>query len=110
MKLKGSWFIVFILLILLILPLRAFSESERRVALVIGNKAYKSAPLRNPVNDAIDISDALRNLDFTVILKTNVNQRTMEETIREFGKKLRILPGKLYLLNNNLILSSMILP
>jgi Tfp pilus assembly protein PilF len=89
MKLKGSWFIALILMIVLLLPLRSFSRSERRIALVIGNGAYKSAPLKNPVKDAIDIGDALTNLGFTVILKTNVKQRTMEETIREFGKQLR---------------------
>ncbi len=89
MKSKGSWLIVFILLIVLMLPLRSFSQSERRIALVIGNGNYKHAPLKNPVNDAKDIGDALTNLGFTVILKTNVNQRTTEETIREFGKKLR---------------------
>jgi Tfp pilus assembly protein PilF len=65
------------------------SAKERRVALVIGNGAYKTAPLNNSVNDAIDIGGALTNLGFTVILKTNVKQRTMEETIREFGKQLR---------------------
>jgi hypothetical protein len=89
MKSRGSWYIVFILLIVLMLPLRSLSQSERRIALVIGNGAYKSAPLRNPVNDAKDIGDALTNLGFTVIIKTNVDQRIMEETIREFGKKLR---------------------
>ena len=29
-------------------------ESERRTALVIGNSAYSTSPLRNPANDAQD--------------------------------------------------------
>ena len=29
---------------------------ERRVALVIGNGAYRSSPLGNPVNDAADMA------------------------------------------------------
>jgi hypothetical protein len=66
------------------------SAQERRIALIIGNGAYKSSPLRNPVNDATDIANALRNLGFYVILKTNANQRTMEESIRNFGKKLHL--------------------
>ena len=33
---------------------------ERRVALVIGNAAYDSAPLRNPVNDARAMAATLR--------------------------------------------------
>ena len=67
----------------------ALSATERRIALVIGNGAYKSAPLRNPVNDASDIANALKKLGFSVTLKTNAIQRTMERAIRDFGKKLR---------------------
>lgn len=66
-----------------------FSATERRIALVIGNGAYKSAPLRNPVNDAGDIADALGKLGFSVMLKINADQRTMEESIRYFGKQLQ---------------------
>ena len=68
----------------------SLSAQDRRIALVIGNGSYKSSPLKNPVNDATDIANALRNLGFSVILKTNANQRTMEEAIRDFGKKLRL--------------------
>ncbi len=68
----------------------SLSAQDRRIALVIGNGSYKSSPLRNPVNDATDIANAIRNLGFSVILKTNANQRTMEEAIRDFGKKLRL--------------------
>ena len=62
---------------------------DRRIALVIGNGAYKSAPLRNPVNDAGDIADALGKLGFSVSLKTDANQRSMKRAIRAFGKQLR---------------------
>ena len=44
-----------------------------RVALVIGNGAYKSSPLGNPVNDATDVAASLRKLGFNVILRTNPN-------------------------------------
>ncbi|MFH1136243.1 MAG: caspase family protein, partial [Pseudomonadota bacterium] len=37
----------------------ADAVNERRVALVIGNGAYESAPLRNPVNDANDMAASL---------------------------------------------------
>jgi len=67
----------------------AFSAQERRIALVIGNGAYQSAPLRNPVNDAADIADALKRLGFSVSLKTEANQRNMKQAIRAFGKQLR---------------------
>jgi hypothetical protein len=60
-----------------------------RLALVIGNSAYQTAPLKNPLNDAEDIAATLRNLGFKVILKKNADQRTMEDTIRYFGRQLR---------------------
>lgn len=59
------------------------------MALVIGNSAYSDAPLRNPVNDATDMAAALRGLGFSVTLKTDANQRSMEEAIRDFGDSLR---------------------
>lgn len=56
---------------------------------MIGNSAYKSAPLKNPVNDARDMAAALRKLGFEVIEKTNVTQKEMNRAIVEFGEKLR---------------------
>lgn len=64
-------------------------SSETRVALIIGNSAYTDAPIPNPVNDATDMASALRKLGFNVTLKTDANQRTIEEAVRSFGKKLR---------------------
>ena len=62
---------------------------ERRVALVIGNGAYKSSPLVNPVNDANDIAAALKRCNFTVMKVTNANRRKMRTVIREFGDKIK---------------------
>ena len=64
-------------------------SGEARVALVIGNGAYKDSPLANPVNDATDIATALRQHGFKVILKRNAGTREMRQTIREFGNELR---------------------
>ncbi len=77
-------------LLVFLTPITSLSAPGRRTALVIGNGAYKSSPLRNPVNDATDIANALRKFGFSVILKTNANQRTMEDSIRDFGKELRL--------------------
>ncbi len=33
-----------------------------KVALVIGNSAYKNSPLKNPINDAQDMSNKLKKL------------------------------------------------
>lgn len=65
------------------------TSTEQRVALVIGNAAYKDAPLANPVNDAVDMAKALGELGFKVILRRNADQRAMRQAIREFGSELR---------------------
>jgi hypothetical protein len=65
------------------------AASERRTALVIGNSAYSSAPLKNPVNDATDMAATLMKAGFSVTLKKNANHREMIELIEEFGKKLK---------------------
>jgi uncharacterized caspase-like protein len=63
--------------------------AERRVALVIGNAAYRDAPLANPVHDASDVASALRSLGFHVIVQTDASQRNMRGAIEEFGAELR---------------------
>ncbi len=69
---------------------QAVSNSEKRIALVIGNSAYVNAPpLKNPVNDAHDMAQALRTLGFDVIYRENVNQNDMKRAIREFGTKIK---------------------
>lgn len=65
------------------------ANRNQRIALVIGNAAYKEAPLLNPVNDAHAISKALQESGFTVILRENTDQRGMMSALREFGDKLR---------------------
>ncbi len=64
-------------------------RTEQRVALVIGNAAYKTAPLSNSVNDASDMASALQSMGFKVILRRNANTREMRQAIREFGVELR---------------------
>lgn len=61
---------------------------ERRVALVIGNAAYPTAPLSNPVNDARDMASILRNNGFDVIELIDGNQKDMNRAISKFGQKL----------------------
>jgi uncharacterized caspase-like protein len=64
--------------------------SSSRVALVIGNASYLSGPLKNTVNDARAMAQALRASGFEVILSENVpNQNEMKKVVREFGMKLR---------------------
>ena len=64
-------------------------DNSQRVALIIGNGAYKEGPLTNPVNDAKAIAAVLRDSGFTVMTRENIDQRGMLAALREFGDKLR---------------------
>jgi hypothetical protein len=68
---------------------RGLKINLERLALVIGNSSYKTAPVDNAVNDAEDMAAILENLGFIIILKKNADQRTMEDAIRYFGNQLR---------------------
>jgi hypothetical protein len=67
----------------------AYAQAENRVALVIGNGAYATSPLKNPTNDAQDMAAALRGVGFDVIHRENVGRSEMRAAIREFSKKIR---------------------
>src|SRR4029079_10854535 len=63
--------------------------ADRRVALVIGNSAYKNAPqLKNPANDAADMAAALTRLGFDVIRGLDLDYSGMRATVRRFSEKL----------------------
>lgn len=67
--------------------------SNKRIALVVGNAAYKTSPLRNPVNDARALSLALSQLGFEVQLEENVSQQGFMTALRNFGNRLRETQG-----------------
>ena len=64
-------------------------QQERRVALIIGNGAYKAGPLKNPANDARDMAAALKSVGFEVILRENAGLRAMNEAIDQFWQNLK---------------------
>jgi len=64
------------------------SNTVRKVALIIGNGAYKTNNLKNPTNDAADISNSLKKLGFSVTKLINANKQKMQEAIRDFGREL----------------------
>lgn len=61
----------------------------RRVALVIGNSAYKSVPaLPNPVRDAATVADVLRKVGFqSVTLVKDATRDKLVEALRNFTKE-----------------------
>ncbi len=62
---------------------------EHRLALIIGNSGYKSAPLKNPKNDAKSMAEALRNLNFDVIEIIDGDKDAMRKGVRDFHTKLK---------------------
>ncbi|NRF67184.1 caspase family protein [Aquincola sp. S2] len=60
-------------------------RSERRIALVIGNGAYRSTPLKNPVGDAEAVSASLKALGYEVMLRRDTNFVDLIESLRDFS-------------------------
>jgi hypothetical protein len=70
-------------------PINDSSDTDRRIGLVIGNGGYSSSPLKNPVNDASDISSRLERLGFSVTDGRDMSRKEMYSAIREFGNNLK---------------------
>lgn len=70
--------------------LPAQARADDRVALVIGNGAYRSAPvLPNPINDAVAMAALLRDLGFDVIEATDQEHQGLLEQMSSFVRKLK---------------------
>jgi len=63
--------------------------SEARVALVIGNGAYRSGTLRNPSNDARAMATKLQELGFQTRVLTDADHRSMYMAVIDFGRSLK---------------------
>jgi tetratricopeptide (TPR) repeat protein len=76
------------LLALVMLVDASAARAESRVALVIGNGAYKTVPaLPNPPNDAKDVSQALTSLGFQVTLLVDASRADFQKQVDEFSRK-----------------------
>ena len=60
-----------------------------RVALVIGNSAYKSAPLENPLNDARAMAALLTEAGFSVDSQVDTSLSDLLSAVQRFGKAIR---------------------
>ncbi len=65
--------------------------AEKRVALVIGNSAYRNvAKLSNPANDAAAVAAMFKSAGFDfVVSKSNLSVNEMRKALRDFGNKSR---------------------
>ena len=72
-----------------VLATAASAQAERRVALVIGNSAYlHTSPLRNPRNDATDLTATLKQVGFEVHLGLDLDQRGFALLLDKFAREL----------------------
>jgi formylglycine-generating enzyme required for sulfatase activity len=68
--------------------LTASQAAEKRVALVVGNAAYRHADrLANPVNDARGVRDALAKLGFDVIYGEDLDLKGLRQRIGQFAAR-----------------------
>ena len=84
----ASAVVVLLAVVLLVAP--TLASAQRRVALVIGNAAYEEpgAKLANPVNDARAVAEVLEELDFDVLLRTDLDDTGMDNAALEFAGEL----------------------
>lgn len=75
--------------LLILLGLGAAASADNRMALVIGNSAYKNSPLVNPVNDATLMTNTLKAAGFSVTRLINADQKTMKRALLNFSRTLR---------------------
>src|SRR5580704_3325733 len=77
-----AWTVGVVYLVIHLLP---GGRGERRVALVIGNAAYRSMRrLPSARNDAEDVSKSLRELGFETVLATDLDRAGMSEALSRF--------------------------
>jgi Caspase domain len=66
--------------------------AQKRVALLVGNNAYQNVPvLKTAINDARALGDALRKLNFSVVVAENQSRQAMSESLLAFDKAIE--PG-----------------
>lgn len=60
-------------------------QAAKRVALVVGNDAYRNIPeLRRAVTDAVAVASALRGIGFNVLVAQNRDRQSMSHTLLAF--------------------------
>jgi hypothetical protein len=82
-----------VLLLLALLPTAAIAQTDKRIALVIGNKDYKASvgSLINPLNDIRIVGEALEADGFEVLTPVQNGKRAdVLIAIYKFGTKLKV--------------------
>ena len=78
-----------VLLLTLLCIGSAHAAEERRVALIIGNDAYRKLPkLSNAANDARAMEQELKAAGFETTVKFNAGRKEMNTAVNDFAGKL----------------------
>jgi len=85
-----KYYIGFIILIIVIANPVIAKDKNARYALVVGNKNYPNAPLRNPINDANSIAKSLTALNFEVTLLVDLGYEKLSQDIKEYYRKILV--------------------
>jgi len=70
-----------------VIPPVAAQQSEKRIALVIGNASYQAAPLKTSANDAGLIAQTLEAAGFDVVGARDLDQDSLRHALRDFMDK-----------------------
>ena len=76
-------------LLLCLFAFSAFGQTEKRIALVIGNTQYENSPLTNPKNDARDMANTLREAGFVVTEKYDLDYFAFTRVVNDFGRAIK---------------------
>lgn len=74
-------------------PAVANAPVNFRLALIVGNSAYKTAPLKNPANDARAMKEALELAGFKVNLLLDANRDQLQTALQEHQAAIRGTQG-----------------
>ena len=63
--------------------------ASERVALVVGNSAYRTAPLQNPRNDAEAMATLLKDAGFAVDKQLDTDLQSLQSAVDRFGQAIK---------------------
>lgn len=79
---------IVVVVLLLCFSFACEESHAKRIALVVGNSNYSFGSLKNPVNDAEDISEALVDVGFEVTKILDADKRQIMESVNQFSGKI----------------------
>lgn len=81
------------MVLLLIAGFTGPAYAERRVALVVGNSAYRNiTPLDNPAYDASLIAETLKGLGFSLVgngAQLDLDKNALDQAVQDFGRQIQ---------------------